>query len=283
MKTYGLLGRNISYSLSPFMHNAAFKALGIKSEYKIFDLKENEIDAFFSDMKKGTISGCNVTIPYKEKVLLLTDKNDDVVKNIGALNTITFKNSKLLGYNTDCQGFIESLIGEHPGDLNFHAKEKDVFIFGAGGAAKAIIYGLINSGARRIIIADIDNDKAEKMAQSVTANENVNAVIAVLSDSSKYEEFISKTDLLINATPCGMKSEDKDLFDYKYIHEKLNVFDLIYTHDTPLVKEARHQGARAINGLNMLLYQAGASFKIWTDTKAPLDVMKRTLLENIEK
>ncbi|MBL7157104.1 MAG: shikimate dehydrogenase [Candidatus Omnitrophica bacterium] len=283
MKTYGLLGKNISYSLSPFMHNAAFKARNLKAEYRIFNLPENALGSFFEDMRKGTISGCNVTIPHKESALKFIDKCDDLVRNIKAVNTITSKDDKLFGYNTDCQGFIETLIGKNPGDLNFKSDGKDVFVFGAGGAAKAVIYGLINSGAKRIIIADIDEARAERLAQAVTEKENVSSVIAVVKDKAKYEEFISKADLLVNATPCGMKESDPPLFDYRYIHEKLYIFDLIYTSLTPLTKEATSRGAKAVNGLNMLLYQAGAAFKIWTGVKAPLEVMRGALLENIKK
>ncbi len=281
MKIYGILGKDISYSLSPFMYNAAFKALNLEAEYKIFDIPENELDGFFSRMKKGEISGCNVTIPYKERALELVDKCDDLAKDIGAINTVTVKAGELSGYNTDYQGFIEALKGRNAGDLDFDSKDKDVFVFGAGGAAKAVIYGLMDLGAKRIAIADIDEGKSERLASSIVDRHKGSSLITVVKDRQKYEEFISKADLLINATPCGMKACDGQLFDYRYIHEKLYVFDLIYAADTPLVKEAELRGAKAINGVNMLLYQAGASFTIWTGLKAPLDVMKNTVIKTI--
>ena len=137
----------------------------------------------------------------------------------------------------------------------------------------------MDMGAKRIAIADIDEGKSERLASSVVDKHKGNSLITVVKDRAKYEEFISKSDLLINATPCGMKAGDGQLFDYRYIHDKLYVFDLIYAADTPLVKEAELRGAKAINGVNMLLYQAGASFTIWTGLKAPLDVMRKVVMK----
>ena len=283
MKTYALLGKNISYSLSPVMHNTAFRAMAIEAEYKIFDLPENEVDNFFSRLKTGEISGCNVTVPYKEKALEFLEKCEGPAGNIGAVNTVARRDMKLYGYNTDYEGFVESLTGRDTGDLNFNPKGKEVFIFGAGGAARAVIYSLMTLGAKRIAIADMDQKKAENLASAVSARYEGDSLITVVNDETKYDEFISKSELLINATPCGMKKDDPGLFDYKYIHEDLFVFDLIYMHETPLVKEAKSRGAGGINGVNMLLYQAAKSFAIWVGKNAPLEVMRKVLLERIAK
>ena len=283
MKIYGLLGRNIDYSLSPAMHNAAFRALGVDAEYKIFDIPEDGVSDFFSDLKQGKISGCNVSIPYKEKTLRFIDECHNLAKDIGAVNTIVIKAAKLHGYNTDYQGFVKTLIGKNEGDLGFNPKGKEIFVFGAGGASRAVIFGLITLGAKRIAIVDIDETKAEELASSVIETHVGNSLITVVKDRAKYEEFISKSDLLINATPCGMKEKDLALFDYRYIHEKLYVLDLIYAGDTKLVKEARSRSGKAINGLNMLLYQATEAFTLWTGMSAPFKVMQKALREGIGK
>ena len=281
MKLYGLLGRNISYSLSPAMHNVAFKELHMEAEYKVFDMAEERLGGFFSKLKAGEVSGCNVTIPYKEETLEFMDKLDDVAKNIGAVNTVVERKGALYGYNTDCQAFIEALTGSAEGDLKFKAEGKSVFIFGAGGASKAIIYALSILGVKKIAITDIDMERAEGLANLATENQKGNAIMTVVEDSGQYEEFISKADLLVNATPCGMKPNDSPLFDYKYIHDELSVFDLVYTKETPLIKQARSLGANATSGVNMLLYQAAASFAIWTARKAPVGVMREALLKKI--
>ena len=287
MKLYGLLGKNISYSLSPVMHNAAFKELGIEAEYKLFDLSSDELDNFFERLKRGEILGCNVTIPYKEKALEYVQRCEDLVKSTGALNTISYEGGVLEGYNTDHEGFIKALTGKDEGDLGFNPSGKSVFLFGAGGAAKTVAFSLLNMSSgyvKKISIADIDIKKAERLACSIVEKQKGNAIISVAEDQSQYNEFISKSDLLVNATPSGMKESDEPLFDYRYIPEGLRVFDLIYAKETLLLKEALKKGAKAINGRNMLLYQAASSFGCWINEVNPVlvkNIMKKALLERI--
>ena len=278
MQTYGLLGKNVGYSLSPAMHNAAFKSSGLDCEYKLFDVSADKLGDFFAALRKGDISGCNVTIPYKEEVLGLVDTSSVAAKQIGASNTIIKVGGKLKGYNTDCQGFMKAIRGHGEGDLDFSPEGKTAFLFGAGGAARAVVYSLLVLGIKKILITDIDTEKAEGLAGSVVEKQEQNVLITVIEDKAQYNELISKSDLLVNATPCGMKEDDKPLFDYSYIHEKLFVFDLIYTRNTALMKEAVCRGARAVNGLNMLLYQAAEAFTLWTGKKAPIPIMKQALL-----
>jgi shikimate dehydrogenase len=281
MKIYGLLGKNISYSLSPVMYNAAFKALGLDAEYRIFDRDEDRLDEFFAGLKKGSISGCNVTIPYKEMSLGYVDECTGAARSIGAVNTIARSDAVLKGYNTDYQGFMKALRGSGAGDLDFQPKGKSAFIFGAGGAARSVVHSLLTLGIKKLIITDMDAQKAERLVGSIDEEKYDQSTIAVAHDETQYNDFVSRSDLLINATPCGSQSEDPRLFDYRYIHERLSVFDLIYALDTPLVKEARTRARRAVNGLNMLLYQAAAAFEIWIQEDAPVAVMRKALTERM--
>jgi shikimate dehydrogenase len=287
MQTYGLLGKNISYSLSHAMHNAAFRELNLDAEYKTFDIPENELDAFFARLKKGEISGCNVTMPYKEKSLEYVDACDNLVKSIGALNTIVTKDGILKGHNTDYDGFINALTGTAPGDLGFEPGGKSVFVFGAGGAARTVVFSLLSWApefVKRIVITDVDIKKAENLADSLVEKQGGDTVISIAAENSQYGDFISKSDLLVNATPCGMKEGDPALFDYRDIHERLYVFDLIYVKDTPLVKEARRRGAKAVNGRNMLLDQAVEAFEYWIEgaqTAAVIKAMRQALFEKL--
>ena len=283
MKTYGLLGETIGYSLSHYMHNAAFDKLGLKAEYKTFDIPESGLGDFFSRVKAGTISGCNVTIPYKERALDFVDGRSPAVCAIGALNTIVREDGKIVGHNTDYHGFVKSLRGRAAGDLGFEPEEKSAFVFGAGGAAKAVVYSLLILGAKKIAIADVDIKKAEALAASAAEKQKGNTLITVAQDEAQYDEFISRSDLLVNATPSGTGEGDAPLFDYKFIDKTLAVFDLVYAKNTPLVTEAKSRGTRVINGLNMLLYQAARSFELWTGKEAPLDTMRKALLDNIAK
>lgn len=283
MQTYGLLGRNIGYSLSPFMHNAAFKALGMDAEYKLFDISEERLEDFFSELRNGRVSGCNVTLPYKEKALNFVDNLTSAAEAIGALNTVAREGDVLKGYNTDYQGFMKALRGPDKGNLNFDAEGKNIFIFGAGGAARAVVYCLVTLSAKRIIITDLNIKKAENLAGYLSRKHGGATLITVAQDKAQYDDFISKSDLVINATPCGTGSDDPALFDYKYLEKKHYVFDLLYAKETSLIKEAKARGAHVAGGLNMLLYQAARSFEHWTNKDAPLEVMREALLGNIEK
>lgn len=282
-KIYGLLGKKVDYSLSPIMHNRAFKENGIDAEYRIFNTEENQLNEFFSKIREGKIAGCNVTIPYKEKAFSEVNELTDAARAIGAINTISSKDGILAGDNTDHYGFNLSLTGKGEGDLGFDPKGKSVFIFGAGGASKGVIYVLLSLGVSRIAITDIDNEKAEMLAAYITKDKNSKVLATVVKDSTSYEDFISKADLLVNATPIGLKDGDAELFDYRYIHEKLYVFDLVYAVNTRLVREAEQKAFKVINGLNMLVYQAAQSFSVWTGFKAPIDVMKKAVEESKKK
>ncbi|MBL7158420.1 MAG: shikimate dehydrogenase [Candidatus Omnitrophica bacterium] len=283
MKLYGLLGKNIAYSLSPAIHNAAFRALGMDARYDVFDREKNELEEFFRELKSRRIAGCNITIPHKEDSLEFMDECDSVAGDVGSVNTVFFEEGVLKGYNTDCYGFIKALTGKDVGDLGFNPRGKDAIVFGAGGAGRAVLESLLTLGIKKLAIVDIDTEKAERLANSISARRE-NTVITVIEDKDKQNEFVSKAHLLVNATSCGRKPEDEHLFDYRYITGDAHVFDLIYTADTSLVKKAKFRGAKAVNGLNMLLYQAAESFKIWTGIKnAPLAVMRKVVMGEISK
>lgn len=283
MQTYGLLGKNIAYSLSPAMHNAAFKELGLAAEYKIFDIDENETEEFFSKVRAGEISGSNVTIPYKEKALDFLEGLSPAAKAIGAVNTIVRGEGVLTGHNTDYKAFMKSLRGLGEGDLAFEPEEKAAFIFGSGGAAKAVSYGLLLLGVKKIALTDVDIEKADFLAGRMAEKQEGSAVITVAHDERQISELISRSDLLVNATPCGQNPGDRPLFDYKTLDSHLAVFDLVYSVETPLVKQARSRGAKAATGLNMLIYQAARSFELWTGKDAPVEVMRKALLESMER
>lgn len=278
MKIYGLLGNNINYSLSPFMHNVAFKSLNMDAEYRIFDRTEEELDTFFSELKEGLICGCNVTIPYKEKALIFVNKSDKLVELLGALNTISVRDGILAGYNTDYYGFLKALTGRGEGDLGFNPEGKSAILFGAGGAGKAVLFALADNGIKKIAISDLDTKRAELLAERASYSRR-EVLITVIKERRLCNESVANSDIIVNATPCGMKEGDPELFDYRYINERHFIFDLIYTKKTRLLKAGELSGAKAVGGRNMLLYQAGDAFEIWTGRAAPLDVMKKTLEE----
>lgn len=276
-KQYGLIGYPVKHSLSPAMHNAWFKALGIDAEYKLFEVNPENLKVFFEGFK-DKLSGINVTIPHKEESCKYVDSLGPIAEAVQAVNTVTTKEGKLVGHNTDTPGFMMAL----KDDLNFEAVSKRAVIFGAGGAARAVAFGLFMDDIKRIVLVDIDKKRAASLAGELK-NKGCNA-IAVENDKKALRELILDSDLLVNATPCGMKKGDPELISQDLLHKDLVVFDLVYNQkETALIKEAKKQGAKAVNGLNMLLYQGAISFAIWTGRKAPLDIGRDVLLKELKQ
>jgi len=277
-RIYGLIGYPVEHSFSPAMHNAAFQALNINAEYKLFPLQENELRGFFAGLKANNIFGLNVTIPYKEKVVPFLGKVSSEAKLIGAVNTVKVAADKLEGFNTDGEGFLKHL-GQ---DMNFKPEGKTIAIIGAGGAAKAISVYLSKARPKNIIIYDVDKSKSFVLIKHL--RENFKGVEFIRA-SSIEELYIGKSDLLVNATPIGMKETDLCLVDEKSIGKNLLVYDLIYNpKETKLLKLAREKGAKASNGLGMLLYQGALAFQLWTGVKeAPVEVMRKALEEAMDK
>ncbi len=276
-KIYGLIGYPVEHSFSPAMHNAAFGALNIDAEYRLFPLKEDELKGFFADLKKNNIFGLNVTIPYKEKVITFLDKISSEAKLIGAVNTIRFGQNRLDGFNTDGAGFLQHLTQ----DLRFAPTGKNIAVVGAGGAARAVCVYLSKEKPKSIFIYDVDKSKAETLVNHLKVH--FNNIEFRWADSIE-ELNIKNCNLLINAAGVGMKETDACLLDRKLIREDLLVYDLIYNpKETKLLKIAKEKGALVSNGLGMLLYQGVAAFELWTGQKAPVEVMRKALIEATSK
>ena len=234
-KIYGLIGRNIDYSFSKKYFTQKFKNDKIDNcEYLNFDINQ------ISDFKKinlSNINGLNVTIPYKEKIVEYLDEIDESVKNIGAVNTIKILRNKLIGYNTDYLGFINS--------FNKKLDYKNALILGSGGASKAIQYAL----------------KSKKIKFKVVSRKSdINNI-----DYSQIES-LEKYDLIVNCTPVGTypNINDKPDLNYDQLNDKHLCYDLIYNPDETLfLSESKKRGATITNGLQMLKNQAEESWKIW--------------------
>ncbi len=274
-KIYGVLGYPAKHSLSPKMHNAAFRALKINAEYKIFEKRPEELKDFLQSLFKENICGLNVTVPYKEKVIPSLHKISPSARLIGAVNTIKASGNKLEGFNTDGEGFLEHL----KADLKFNPKGIVIAILGAGGAAKAVSIYLSKARAKSLAIYDIDKCKLIVLISRLKRNFDG---IEFIPACSVAELNIKGADLLVNATPIGMKETDPCLVDRDFLHKGLLAYDLIYNpEETKLLKTAKEKGSRASNGLGMLLYQGMLSFKIWTGQNAPKEVMQKALLEGL--
>lgn len=259
--TYGLIGYPLDHSLSPCMHNTAFRALDIEAIYELFPLKEEEVEHFVRNLKdeKSHIFGINVTVPYKEKVIPFLDALSPFAEKVGAVNTIIVDDEKkLIGHNTDGPGFWTHLT-----ELEVDPKGSRVAILGAGGAARAIIsmLCLIDQKPSSIKLYDLDSEKAHVLVEDLKQRIDLSIVDVVhcLDDLD-----IELADILINATPIGLKETDPCLVDPDLLHENLFVYDLIYNpKETLLLKMAKEKGAKVSNGLGMLFYQGVLAFEHW--------------------
>jgi len=277
--TYGLIGHPVGHSLSPAMHNAAFRALNIDAEYKLFDVPGSRLDEFLSEMSKNGISGANVTIPHKLAAREFTEKNgslDETAKRLGAVNTIKVTDGKLKGFNTDGPGFYRSLVE----DLKFEPEGKIIFVLGAGGAARAIVMYLGN-GPKKIYITDIDDCETVELKEHFDKYYDRHKLeVMKIGDFAKD---LDSAQLLVQATPIGMKDDDPCPIDVNYLHPDLRIYDLVYNRPaTKLVEEATKRKLHATTGLGMLLYQGAIAFELWTGKKAPVDVMRKALKEALK-
>lgn len=268
---YGLIGNPIQRSLSPLMQNAALTRLKIKSKYKLFPLKENELRPFLSNLSKKNIRGLNVTIPYKEKVLRLADGyQSSAVVSIGAANTIVVeKAGRLKLFNTDYLGFIEHI-------RELKVSPRKAAIIGAGGASRAICFALGKKKAQEVYIYDIDKFR------SLSLMERFNRIFPdtrFLAVENMGALKLKEKDILINASSIGMKETDPLLVDPAQLRPGLFVYDLIYNpFETKLLKLARENSILHSNGLGMLLYQGAESLNLWiSPRKAPVEVMRKAL------
>jgi shikimate dehydrogenase len=275
-KLYGIVGNPVAHSLSPYMHNAAFSHLKIDAAYIPFLVQKGRLKTAISELKKTGIAGFNVTVPYKTECMRYLDKIDSLAESIGAVNTVVNVNNRLIGYNTDCPGFLKSLSN----DLNFSAKGKTIFILGAGGAARAIVFGLAEGLAKNIIVYDIEPAKSGLLAKCIRKKfKHVNIITASPDDIVSH---VKQCALLVNCTPLGMKRTDPVPVDTALFHKGQKVYDVIYSPiNTKLVKALRRKSIKAVNGINMLVYQGALSFELWTGRKAPVNIMKKELARRL--
>ncbi|MBF0532340.1 MAG: shikimate dehydrogenase [Candidatus Omnitrophica bacterium] len=278
--TYGLVGYPLGHSLSPLMHNAAFEALGVEARYELFPLRESELEGFFAAVKdaESPIFGFNVTVPYKEMVLKYMDHVSPLVEKIRAVNTVVVTPKRTLAaHNTDAPGFLA-----HLQELGFEPADRRIALLGAGGAARAIVgaLGLLEKRPRRLTVYDVDTAKTEMLVSDLGGRIKMDRVEVVHSIDDLN---IPDADLLINATPIGLKPTDPVLVEADMMQPGMLVYDLIYNpRETKLLKMAKARGAKTADGLGMLYYQGVLAFQHWADLQLD-DSVKKLMREALEK
>ncbi|MFQ5686680.1 MAG: shikimate dehydrogenase, partial [Candidatus Scalindua sp.] len=269
-KLYGIIGNPVSHSMSPAIHNASFTEKELNNVY--VSLKVSNIGAFIKEYRKIDFQGFSVTIPHKESVLPFMDDIEHTAKRIGAVNTIVRQDGKLSGYNTDCMAAVTALecgVGKNGDTLN----NKRISIIGAGGAARAIAFGLKEKGCD-IIIYNRTLERAEKLSNDVKCR------------FGRFEE-INKlgSDILINTTPIGMFPDiDRTPVPQNVLKEGMIVFDAVYNPiETRLLQDAKKRGCHTVNGLTMFINQAAEQFRLWTNIDPPVELMSKVVKEMLSR
>lgn len=272
---FGLIGDPIQHSLSPEMHNAAYRELKLNCTYVPFRVKKDDLPEAIKGIRSLNIKGVNVTTPHKEAVLAHLDEISEESSIIGAVNTIVNDQGKLRGHNTDGSGFVKYLKEEIDIDL----KGKKILIVGLGGAAKSIALYLCKEDIQRMIIANRTPEKAEQYAKKLQKSTN-KPVAGIPLDKNILDAFISKTDFFIYTLPTDLITGGEWPFTYNVFPSEAVLFDLrYYPKETTLMKIAREMGLSSHNGLGMLLYQGLLAFQIFTGSEPPLEVMKSIVMQ----
>lgn len=279
----GIIGDPVEHSLSPVFHNAAFKtwwgAFRDRDEltpvYHRFHVLHDQLAEAVDLAKKHQLRGLNVTIPHKETVIKFVDNLDPAAERLGAVNTLSFQEGKVKGFNTDVDGFRRSLERE----LEFDPEGKPALILGAGGTGKIIALQLINQGASMVYIWNRDPQRLRKFFDW---DSDLVSRIKIVESEDELGSVSREVPLIINATSVGLK--EKDLLPSSKIEFNKDhyVFDVIYHRETFFMKSAKQAGAKVIGGLGMLLFQGAKSFEIWTGAPAPLDIMRQALQSKME-
>ena len=263
MNKYFVIGNPIDHSLSPKLQNWWLKENNINATYGKIKLEDHEIKNFIQDIKVQKIAGCNVTVPFKKKVIPFLNKLSPEAEQTQSVNTITFDNGDLVGHNTDIAGFYTAIK-----KLNFTVKGKKVLILGAGGVVPSIIFALKNMNVKEIIISNRTREKAENLK--------------VLFNNLKILEWGELTDfhMVINATSLGLNNEKINLDFSSLGHDKL-FYDIIYNpQETPFLKVGKQLGCKTENGKTMFVYQALEAFKLWHNIEPKINALTFKLLDN---
>jgi shikimate dehydrogenase len=273
-KSVGVIGYPLGHSISPLFQQAAFDHLGLDVRYEVWETEPGGLRAVVAEMRQPSKLGANVTVPYKEAVMPLLDELDELAREIGAVNTIVNQGGKLIGYNTDAEGFLKALRCEG----GFEPEGKRSVLLGAGGAARAASFALVRAGVSSLVIANRTYERAQALASELRL---FGLEIAALpwGGVGPPNEELNTHDLLVNCTSIGMKhsaTDGQSPLAKQLIPKQALVYDIVYNPlETPLLRDAKEVGAPTLGGLGMLVYQGGTSFQLWTGEEAPIDIMLR--------
>ncbi|MCR6096817.1 shikimate dehydrogenase [Salipaludibacillus agaradhaerens] len=271
---YGVIGCPVSHSLSPVMHKAAYEELSINADYHAFHVEEKDLKEAVNGIRALGIRGINVTIPHKVSIIPYLDEIDPLAEEIGAVNTVVNVEGRLIGYNTDGEGYVHGLLPVLTKDF----AEMRVLIIGAGGAARGVSLTLAKYGIREMCITNRTESKGRHLADDCSRLTEA-AVLSLGRAQAELPGF----DLIINTTSIGMAPDiDRMPLSLETLSQGAIVSDLIYTPaKTRWLQEAENKGAIIQNGLDMFVNQGALAFEKWTGKSAPKEIMKAKVLEKL--
>ena len=271
-----LLGSPVAHSISPLMHNEAFRLLDLDYTYLCFDVTEDTLPTAVAGLKACGIRGFNLTMPNKNKIVELLDDLSPAARLIGAVNTVVNDDGHLTGYNTDGVGYMQAVK-----DAGYNITGKTITVMGAGGAATAICAQAALDGVKRIHIFARETSRfwsrTQKLVENINSTLPCEAFLHENKDLTALAQAISESTLLLNATSVGMapNTDGTIIENTSLYHPDLIVSDVIYNpRETRFLREARETGCRTFNGMYMLLYQGAEAFRLWTGQDMPVDKIK---------
>jgi shikimate dehydrogenase len=278
----GVFGDPVAHSLSPQMQNAALRACGIDAQYARFHIRANELRSALRFLRSLDFVGVNLTVPHKTAGFAQIDEADESATRVGAVNTIRIHDKKLIGSNTDGEGFLRAIRSEFSVDV----RDLRVMIIGAGGGTgRAIAWQCAFENCERLVLVNRTLEKANALAERLRPLFMEARVLgpaarleAIACEESAMRTQLADTDLIVNATPLGMNPSNPAPIPARLLAPHHMVFDCVYgPSKTALRRAAEQAGARSANGLAMLLNQGALSFSIWFDREAPIDAMRKAL------
>jgi len=272
---FGVVGHPVGHSMSPAMHNAAFKVLGLDADYVAFDVASEKLGDFIEQAPGKGVLGLNVTVPHKVAVMEYVDELSREAELVGAVNTLKF-GKKVRGYNTDGVGFIRALA-----DAKVCVKDKKVLLLGAGGAAKSIAFSCALEGAG-LVLSNRTGERAEALASEVGEKLGVDVGVAEF-DAGELRKTLTGVDVLVNATSVGMHPGVTEApVPGEIIPKDVVVADIVYNPiRTRLLEDAQKGGCETIGGVGMLVQQGAESLRIWLGVEPPVDVMREAVVSRL--
>lgn len=271
-KPFAVLGHPIGHTLSPVMHNASIESLGLDAIYLALDVHPDRLMEVLPAMQAMGFGGVNLTIPHKEVAFRGLDRLDESARLVGAVNTVAFTGEGMVGHNTDGYGFLEAMK-----EFGGAVAGRSMFVLGCGGAGRAVALVAAREGATGVALADVDRKRCQAVADEIAAAAP-GVTVSVVTERDEQVSACRESEVVVQATPVGMKPEDEPLLGSEAFRPGQHAFDLIYMMpETVFMREARRGGASVANGLGMLLHQGARAFEIWTGIEPDIQAMRQAL------